>query len=406
MNTYDPHNQTVATQTNVAGDSVQAQTNAVAVGGDVAGAEIVAGDQITHIHTYAGSETDLPAGQTLHHWYKFLATTCRRLPLEVIDPKLYEKEGTTGALSLDDVYVDLDVFYRPPGQERDGGEKDDRRAVLELLDQESKVVLLGDAGSGKTTFVNHLAGILAQMAAERAEPPADLPAVLNGPVPVRLVLREAAARHIPPDTPGSAGLLWNAIAQDIATATGCSADIARATLALLQERIAGQGAVFFLDGLDEVSETDGRRKALLEAVRDFAGIHDHCRFMITARPYAYTKPAVRLAGFAEARLAPLSKAQRDRFIERWYEAVSTRTEVSAETAKLKAALLKTAAARPNLAELAERPLLLTLMATLHTSRGTLPEDRAKLYNDSVDLLLGVWQRSKLTTGQDGKTVTE
>ena len=48
--------------------------------------------------------------------------------------------------------------------------------------------------------------------------------------------------------------------------------------------------------------------------------------------------------------------------------------------------------RPDLLPLAQNPLLLTLMATLHTNRGRLPDDRADLYNESVDLLLLRWNR--------------
>ena len=32
------------------------------------------------------------------------------------------------------------------------------------------------------------------------------------------------------------------------------------------------------------------------------------------------------------------------------------------------------------------------MATLHTNRGRLPDDRADLYNESVDLLMLRWNR--------------
>lgn len=57
--------------------------------------------------------------------------------------------------------------------------------------------------------------------------------------------------------------------------------------------------------------------------------------------------------------------------------------------------------------MASRPLLLTLMATLHTHRGQLPEDRAALYEDAVSLLLQRWQEKSEAdpvAGQDFQAI--
>ncbi len=48
--------------------------------------------------------------------------------------------------------------------------------------------------------------------------------------------------------------------------------------------------------------------------------------------------------------------------------------------------------RVDLLALARNPLLLTLMAMLQTHRGRLPDDRAQLYDETVDLLLQRWNR--------------
>ncbi len=62
--------------------------------------------------------------------------------------------------------------------------------------------------------------------------------------------------------------------------------------------------------------------------------------------------------------------------------------------------LKRAALRPDLIGLAERPLLITVMALLHTFRGQLPDDRVELYQWTVDLLLRRWKSR--VSGKDWK----
>jgi formylglycine-generating enzyme required for sulfatase activity len=58
-----------------------------------------------------------------------------------------------------------------------------------------------------------------------------------------------------------------------------------------------------------------------------------------------------------------------------------------EAAQLRSAAL-------HLSDLAQNPMLLTVMAVVHTYKGTLPRERARLYNDCVELMLWNWQRHK------------
>ena len=370
--------------------AVAASHGGIAVGGDLHG-DIIIG---THDPT-----TDLD--EKLARYYRHMAIECRRLPLEVIDSKFMDGQE----VRLPDIYVPLHALRRTIKQKQPqtSQEEEKRLAVLDAFAKERRAVLLGEPGSGKTVLVNYLAGCLAEAAAG-GKLDDDIPDTIKPLLPIRLILREVAAAYFPHSVKAGDTLLWQAVRDDLSKRLGNSQ--IDEVFFRLQTRIRQTGALFFLDGLDEVPESGDRRKALLESVRQLVDNWKNCRFLVTARPYAYAQPVNRLTGFPVLELVPFDEDQRNAFIAGWYRAMQSYIGMSATNADYKAQSLQTAAQRPELVELASRPLLLTLMATLHTSRGTLPKDRAKLYDDSVELLLGSWQRRRLERGPKGQIVAE
>ncbi len=169
--------------------------------------------------------------------------------------------------------------------------------------------------------------------------------------------------------------------------------------------IAGR-ALVLLDGLDEVPESDDRRLQVREAVADFAMGIGESRVLVTGRTYAYQDPGARLPGFEVAILAPFRPAQIGRFVELWYEHQVALGRMPEDLAQGRGALLRRAIfASDRLLGLAERPLLLTLMASLHALRGgDLPERREQLYEEAVELLLHVWEKQRARLGRKGELV--
>ena len=377
----------------------------VTISGDAQGNVIITGDG----NTISLPPDQVPPAALLRAYYRSLAAECSRLPLGLVDPE-FAAPGGENRLALKSVYTDLDVVSPPRDEEESHkefglrlarGESGQRTPLLQAITHPEvhQMALLGDPGSGKTTFVNYLAALA-------ADPAAELPEALQNLLPVRIVLRNAAACIPAGAQGGSECVLWDALHSDMAERLGAAA--AEKTLPYLQERLYRQGGLVLLDGLDEVPEAGLRRRCLLEAVQAWvAALAQPSRFVITARPYAYADPQWQLPGFQILALAPFDEDQVNGFIERWYTAVRPSMGWDASTAADKARQLSRALQeRPYLADLASRPLLLTLMSTLHTHRGKLPEDRADLYEGSVNLLLSRWQVQRQKKDQNGQWVLE
>ncbi len=351
-----------------------------------------------------------------------LFTTVGRLTLTGIDPKAASE--AEARLNLGAVYTALvtltpeecDVLTREHClPERGASARGERRlSALAQLDQQARLVLLGDPGSGKSTFVNFVALCLAgemlgrqeanlerlreplpKEAGDKADPQPQ-PWQHGALLPVRVVLRDFVARGLPPaGQPANADTLWAFIATELGETL---AEFAPQLKRALRE----QGGLLLLDGLDEVPEAEQRREQLKQAVEDFAARFPRCRILVTSRTYAYQQQAWRLAGFREAALAPFGRGQIERFVERWYAHIAEVRNLNAADAQGRAELLKRAIfSSARLQGLAARPLLLTLMASLHAWRGgSLPEKREELYADTVALLLDWWEQPKVVRDKD------
>ena len=356
----------------------------------------------------------------------WLMEQVRAVPLAGIDPKSIREE-TRRDLDLAAVYTALMTQRSEdtigPGVTPSGpggrGERE-QLSALAMANAEPRLALLGDPGSGKSTFVNFMALCMAgellghpdaNLAVLRAAVPKDDEAHRNrreaqlqpwdhGPlIPIRVILREFVARSLLPA--GQAAevtgeTLWNDIVEALPPTLRDFAQPWR-------DELERTGGLLLLDGLDEVPEADQRRAQVKSAVEQFATLFPNVRLLVTSRTYAYQRQDWKLNHFAEAGLAPFSPAQIHAFVDRWYAHVGPARGLSDNDIQGQALLLNDAIRRnPRLSELAMRPLLLTLMASLHAWRqGKLPDQREELYADAVDLLLDQWENRKLRRKPDG-----
>jgi len=257
--------------------------------------------------------------------------------------------------------------------------------------------LRGEAGSGKTTCVHYLTIELASVHQKvTAKKPLPEGSKLAQYFPVRLILRDVA-EYIPSEVKADGvDILWNALRGYLTKKLG--QENANRLFPDLQKRIRNEPCLIMLDGLDEVSESEERRPRLLKAIEDFAAPLKQSIVMVTARPYAYDNPKWRLAHFEVLDLLGFSSEQIERFISNFYDSVrGVKNWDEDDTAALKRDLNDAIQAKEYLNKLAERPLLLTLIASVNSSGKKLPDDRAELYKQTIDLMLERWQRRKENT---------
>ena len=401
----------------------------VLIEGDARGNVIVTGDDNrvvragTYVEQQVREESPGPDAAALRSSYlNCLFETARRLSLEGIDPQA--ASDSQARLNLDAVYTAL-LTMTPEIQDRvekhEVRDPDVRKlSALEQLNRHPRLVLLGDPGSGKSTFVNFVAMCLAGEALGNKH--AGL-ALLTAPLPdeegndrkerqpwdhrtllpVRVILRDFAARGLPPvGQEARARHLFDFIVNEL-ECTGLGDYEPH-----LRREMMEQGALLLLDGLDEVPEAERRREQIKQAVDDFARVFPKCRVLVTSRTYAYQRQDWRLPDFSEALLAPFSAGQIRRFVDRWYAHIAGPRGMHLDDARGRAEQLRRAIFNSDrLQGLAEHPLLLTLMASLHAWRGgSLPEKREQLYADTVELLLDWWEGPKSVRDGSGEVVLQ
>lgn len=266
-------------------------------------------------------------------------------------------------------------------------------SVIEVLSrrQASRLMLLGAPGSGKSTFVNHLVLCLAGAAlSERGvigpQPTKWLVQLdrwrLGALLPVRVILRDFAAyTPLAEAKQGTLGLLLDFLSQTL----GPNADALEPLRAALTKGLA----ILVYDGLDEVVGEPVLSR-VVESITHTTNTYARCPVVVTCRVLDYqANPRRQLSGFEVSTLASLTNEQISRFVEAWYDELAISGRKMLGNAE---ALRSAIASRTELRSLAELPLLLTMMAVVHSGKGRLPDARALLYDECIELLLLRWRQ--------------
>jgi predicted NACHT family NTPase len=305
---------------------------------------------------------------------------------------LGEGAGKARNFPIDELYIPLTTAAGA-----DMERPDERKPVgLEEALAHRRLVIVGDPGSGKTTFLRRVAFAMAKEALDGAARPAPSSGWLArlwsalrpaqakaaaAPPPFPIFIRIAeliahieshrsqAGRQECPAPDSSEWLVRFLATRNATFGWGLGAEF-------FADKLESGEAVVLLDGLDEAPERKKREQAarLFEkATTKYSG----SRFVVTTRPQSYTGQAL-LADFNEARIEPLSPEAVHTFLDRWCRGVYPESRQMAEQHRDE--LAGALRAVPEIRAMTRNPVMLTALAVVHWTERRLPEQRADLYD--------------------------
>jgi formylglycine-generating enzyme required for sulfatase activity len=394
----------------------RAEDSGMAVGGDVSDSTLINADIVVvadrwlrTLHRGASLETLRRATVEYLH---YLLDRHRYLNLKGVGPA----ERISLRLPLLDLYVPLKARVELPegetwrrelrlagrplagsvgdqpeqGTEEPGalaGRLGEPQPVLELLQQHDGLIVLGDPGAGKTTFLKYLALRLAAGEGEALGLGERLPLL----VPLSAYANALSGGDVRLDD----------FMADYLHAIG--ADLPMADL-LAASLTAGR-ALVLLDGLDEVKEL-ALRHTVAERVADFYALHRRAgnKFVLTSRIVGYRAVRPAAEGLVECTLVDFDDDEIADFVARWTAALERQAQgeggaAQADAARERRELLDAIQRNPGVRRLAANPLLLTILALMKRQGVTLPERRVELYDQYVRTLLSTWNRARSLSGR-------
>ncbi|HYN77962.1 MAG TPA: SUMF1/EgtB/PvdO family nonheme iron enzyme [Lamprocystis sp. (in: g-proteobacteria)] len=241
------------------------------------------------------------------------------------------------------------------------------------------LVILGEPGAGKSTLLAYVAHALATGDATGL-PGWSAAAWAN--LPVLLRLRDFSAWLAASGTGAAADahLVWGFLRHELAERN------LGFCMEALEAAVHEGRALMLWDGLDEIGSASlaVARECLL-AFRDGA---PHCRYVITSRVLSYLHPGRQLpeSDFPVVSLMPFDRGHRERFVTDWFAELGADGDPRLTSESAFAEAFGQEIAHGQAARHATNPLLLSLLALVYTRRRMVPQSRARLFEDAIDVL--------------------
>lgn len=285
-------------------------------------------------------------------WNIFIEQTVR----EALPPMRYELPLDLKRQLQEQGQLEADLSSEALERYRQDYFQQPARKVLEAVAESQWAVILGDPGAGKSTLLQYLA--LGWVEGQ------------TDALPLLIELREYAIAPV------------NNFLEFLHCGRGVDWQFDQQQL---HQYLQENPALVMFDGLDEVFDR-ATQAAIMDDIIRFAQLYPKAQIVITSRIIGYNPERLRQAGFQHFTIQPLETDEIHEFIDRWYTlALGNDPDKPRLVTRLKDAIANS----KSIQNLADNPLLLTMMAILNR-RQELPRDRADLYDQASRVLLYHW----------------
>ena len=166
---------------------------------------------------------------------------------------------------------------------------------------------------------------------------------------------------------------------------------------ILRKRMKKGKCIILFDGIDEVSDRKIKEKVFAYLTRlinteDF----QNNKIIATTRPLEI---GMRIENFQNFYINPLNEELIEKYIQDWYAYLYVESPDTEYIRQKKnndiGDLTSTIKKNEKIFELAQNPLLLTLLVLMYRYKGQLPYNRRFLYDNAVELILYSWEECRL-----------
>jgi predicted NACHT family NTPase len=236
---------------------------------------------------------------------------------------------------------------------------------IQAVNKYNKLRVLGKPGSGKSTFLKHLA-----MECNQEQ-------FGEGQIPIFIKLRDFAESRSEQHQID----LLEFIHQEFLTS-----DISQ--LSVLKKLLQAGRVLLLIDGIDEVSHEE--ESAMLNEIRRFSEKYHKNQFVASCR---IASQRLFLQGFTDVEIAPFTQKQITDFSQKWFVAFSKEPNEGVATALQ---FIKKLELPENwrFRRMITTPLFLHLACSIFHRQGKFPIKQAEFYKQGMDLLLGKWDEAE------------